>query len=72
MFPIPGMVLSSSAWVALFTFNFALGELLAGGAVVAAGLAVEVAVFVCRLVFPEPQAATRKEHVIAKVTSERT
>jgi hypothetical protein len=41
------MVLRSSAWEALFMFNFAFGELLAGGAVVADGLPAEVAVFVC-------------------------
>jgi hypothetical protein len=66
------MVLRSSAWEALFTFNFALGELLTGGAVVAAGLAVELAVFVCRFVLSELHAATRKQKVIAKQTSVKT
>jgi hypothetical protein len=63
------MVLRSSAWEALFTFNFAFEELLAGGAVVAAGLAVGLTGFVCRFVFAELQAATRKDNVIANDTS---
>jgi hypothetical protein len=72
LFPIPGIVLRSSAWEALFMFNFAFAEPLAGGAVVAAGLAVGFAAFVCRFVFPELQATTRNGNAIAKLTSVKT